>query len=684
MEYINNTVCVTMHELICSEEGEAVMSRSNYEKLLARGRMFSFRPGKGLGSYALIEFASLPERFRKRFIDKYGDPAQIIKKELMNDTLKIDTKARKFYAEEFVLPNGKHLPDDKIEEYALNASVLNVLLDRVQNMKTLRKALGNNTKIFWETLVGTSETLRKTHAHTLPENSARLRDKINTYKREGYESLISRKFCNENTLKITEEAGNLLVALKRSRVPVYSSARIFTKFNEVAAAKGWRPLKSEKSMLQFLNRPDIQPLWYDAVHGEMKAYQRYKRRHKTILPTLRDELWYSDGTKLNLYYRGCDSKNNTVKLTTGVYEVMDAATEVLLGYHISESESADTMRRAFRMAITTAMHKPYEIVFDNQSGYKPLAKSGFFDRIKGKLARTTEPYNAPSKTIESAFKRFQDMLAEDWRFTGRNITSKGAESRPNMEFIDANVKNLFTYEEMTAAYIEFRQKWNWAPHPQTGVPRMQMYLNSVNPETYEIDQWDMIDMFWETTELPSTYTTSGITIQVDKREYTYEVFAADGDPDMEFYDRNTFAKFWVKYDTDDMTKVKLYDKNAAGEFRFVADARPFATIHRARQSQKEGEMSFISRMQQKELERRVTKQIAAAELETAHGVAPEQFGLIRPRLKGINANKAEQLMDKQIRTTQRKERSTTIPTIVDLNKIISNMTYDQIDMYNKL
>lgn len=683
MEYYNKIVCVTVDDLTRSDDGEAIMSLPNYKYHLKERKLTVVRPGKGLGSYALIEFASLPERFRKKFIDKYGDPAEIIKKELMNDTLKIDTAARKFYAEEFVLPNGKHLPDDKIEEYTINASVLNELLHDVAHKRALRKALGNTTPIFWEFVYSMSEKFREQYEHTLPKNAARLRDKLNQYKREGYASLISRKFCNANTLKITEEAGNLLIALKRSRVPVYSNSRIFTKFNEVAAAKGWRPLKSEKSMLQFLNRPDIQPLWYDAVHGETKAYQRYKRRHKTILPTLRDELWYSDGTKLNLYYRGCDSNGKTVKLTTSVYEVMDAATEVLLGYHISDSESADTMRRAFRMAITTAMHKPYEIVFDNQSGYKPLAKSGFFDRIKGKLARTTEPYNAPSKTIEAAFKRFQDMLAEDWRFTGRNITAKGAESRPNMEFIDANVQNLFTYEEMVVVYAEFRQKWNWAPHPQTGIPRMQMYLNSINPETHEIDQWDMIDMFWETTELPNTYTTSGITIQVDKKEYTYEVFAADGDPDMEFYDKHTFAKFWVKYDPEDMTKVKLYDKNASGEFRFVADARPFATIHRARQSQKEGEMSFISRMQQKELERRVTKQIAAAELETAHGVAPEQYGLVRPKIKGITNTKTEQLMDKQVKVVKRNKPKASIP-IRDMDKIISNMTYDQVEMYNKM
>ncbi len=56
-----------MHELTRPYNGEAVMSRSAYDHLVARGRVNVLRPGKGLGSYALIEYRSLPERFRTRF-----------------------------------------------------------------------------------------------------------------------------------------------------------------------------------------------------------------------------------------------------------------------------------------------------------------------------------------------------------------------------------------------------------------------------------------------------------------------------------------------------------------------------------------------------------------------------------------------------------------------------------------
>lgn len=77
-------------------------------------------------------------------------------------------------------------------------------------------------------------------------------------------------------------------------------------------------------MVQWFERPEIEPLWYDAVFGELAAHQRYGRKHKTKLPERRDTLWYGDGTKLNLYYRDEDGKIRT----TMVYEVIDAYSEV--------------------------------------------------------------------------------------------------------------------------------------------------------------------------------------------------------------------------------------------------------------------------------------------------------------------------------------------------------------------
>ena len=102
-----------MHELTRSDDGEAVMSRSAYDHLVTRNRVNVLRPGKGLGSYALIEYRSLPERFRIRFEEKYGDPEKTMKQDEM--PLAMDAEAQRFY-HDHLLPSGEHLPEEKQTE----------------------------------------------------------------------------------------------------------------------------------------------------------------------------------------------------------------------------------------------------------------------------------------------------------------------------------------------------------------------------------------------------------------------------------------------------------------------------------------------------------------------------------------------------------------------------------------
>lgn len=678
MEYYNKIICVTIEDLTRQDDGEAVMTLSNYKQLVARKRLNVIRQGRGLGGYVRIEYDSVPERFRERFVAKYGNPAEAMQEKCMGDAIKIDKAARDFF-EAHLLPTGEHLPVEKIEEYTINASVLNELVEMLNDRAAMRKALGGNAMRVWETISGTVERFRDKPGHTLPTSLPRLKAKINEYRRESYECLISRKFGNENTLKITKEAGDQIIALKRSRVPVYTNEQIFHEFNRIAFERGWKCLKSINSLILYLNRPEIEPLWYDAVCGELAAKQRYGRKHKTKLPQMRDALWYSDGTKLNLYYKAYES-NRLVVRTTQVYEVMDAFSEVLLGYHISDSEDFEAQYHAFRMAIESSGHKPYEIVNDNQGGHKKLTAIGFLDRITTKISRRTAPYNGNSKTIESAFGRFQaQILHRDWRFTGQNITTKSDKSRPNLEFIEANKENLYTLQELKAEYAKMREVWNVAKHPATGRPRIEMYRRSTNPETIPVDRLDMIEMFWILTDQPSTFTSAGITIQIKNKTYTYEVMDATGMPDMEFRRKHTNRPFRVKYDPQDMTQVRLYVETHSG-LRYVADAQPYVEIHRAQQEQKPGEMAFIRQMEIVGKQERINRAISAAELEMVYGVAPEQHGLNRPRLKGLNATAVDSLM----MGLHKPKRAPEPIDIGVVEKVISNRTFDEASIYDKL
>ena len=168
MEYFNKIVCVTYAELINCSDGEPVINRNTLDSMLRRKPYLRIQRGGGLESCALIDYLSLPERYRIRFEQKYGDPVELIKEKCMKDRLKIDDAARTFFEDYRYDKAGEmvSLTERKKEEYTINASVLNELISILNDREGYRKALGGSTKKVWETIIGTADRLRDSYGHT--------------------------------------------------------------------------------------------------------------------------------------------------------------------------------------------------------------------------------------------------------------------------------------------------------------------------------------------------------------------------------------------------------------------------------------------------------------------------------------------------------------------------------------
>lgn len=635
MEYYNNALCVSFEELTTGDP--PIMAVGTLKSLRHRQRLIAASRGGGEGTIALFVYSSLPKRYRDKWEELYGKPEETMRNELLKAKVVMDDLARQHYEAYEYLLNGipTRLKPELIEEYTLNASVIGSLLRIRERMEVETKMKGNPKRNLWQPLLDTSEAIREIYPHTLPPSMSRFKDKISKFKKEGYASLISKKVGNSNTLKLTIEAQELLIAMKRSRKPIYTDQQLFDEFNRRAEEKGWKPLKSIASLRNFLKRPDVEPLWLDAVMGEQVSRLKFDRRHRTELPTLRDALWYGDGTKLNLYYQDKKGKPSTLQ----VYEVIDAATEVMLGYHISETEDHWAQYHAFRMAIQLSGHRPFEIVTDNQGGQKKLSAQGLLSKIALRH-RPTTPYNGRSKTIESLFGRFQSqILHKRWNFTGMNITATKATSRPNREFIEANASALPTRAELLKDYAECRNEWNNMVVGETGKTRMEIYLESVNPDTPAVSEYDLIDWFWLTTDKPSTFTASGIEVTINKVKRAYEVLDENGMPDLAWRRLHTNRRFYVQYDPADMGSVRLLTEDK----RFERVAKPYISVPRAQQDQTAADKNFLREMQERVAQERVDRLVEAREIEQAHGTAPEQNGLLSPMPKGLPKEYQEQL-----------------------------------------
>ena len=654
MEYYNKILCVTFAELTGGRD--PVMKANTLKCNVQRCNIACARRGGGEGTQALYVWSSIPEKYRRRFVATYGDPEEKMREAMTKASIKIDANAREYYeAYTYMDKDGqeRHLTEKMIEEYTINASVLGELEKMAARRQAIRSSLNAPMSGAWDLILDSSERMRESYGHTLPGTLARLKTRLKAWKSDGYQSVVSGKLGNSSALKITGDFLKLIVALKRSKVPVYTDAQLFEKANEIAEERGWKPIRSLSGMKRWLSSPSVEPLWYDAVYGEQAARQRYGRKHKTALPTRRDTLWYGDGTKLNLYYRDEQGKVRT----TQVYEVIDAMSEVLLGYCISDTEDYEAQYHAYRMAIQKSGHKPYEIVYDNQGGHKKLDSDGFIGKIC-RVHRPTQPYNGESKTIESVFGRFQaQVLHKDWRFTGQNVTAKKASSRPNVEFIEANKDSLYTLEELKDAYAAARKEWNEGVHPATGERRIDMYEKSVNEETQEVTLHDMVDMFWVFTKRMATFTDQGLQVTVKGEKRQYEVCSSPGVPDHEWRRKHTYERFIVAYDPYDFASIRLYTKGTDGSLRFERTAEPYILIHRALQDQQgTDDAKFIRQEQEANLQDRIERTVAGRTIAAEHGTDAEQQGLHSPKLKGTTAAVQRQIDHRMERYSQPPEQ----------------------------
>ncbi len=349
-ERFNGNLCL-VSAWIYSEEG--VMSMPNYKAMIRRNRIRQARKG-GNGRTALIEWNSIPMPWQDKIAAILGDPLEVLPVNYFLREMERDNEAYKYY-NEYRTPEGQALPEKKKLEYAANAAVLNNV-QKVMNHRILkRRSQAGSTRDIWAVMAADVHSLSKADwPHRIPKNVRRLREKYKHYIKEGYDSLIHAGYGNKNSEKINYDAGMWFIARWADNINKVANVRqLKTEYNSIAASKGWEKIKSAQSIYDFLHKEEYKSLWYGHRYGDAKAKEKYRRQFSTKLPTMREALWESDGTKLNYYYRA--AKDGKMKMTTcKVYEVLDVYSEVLLGYHISHSEDFKAQYSAYKMALEFA------------------------------------------------------------------------------------------------------------------------------------------------------------------------------------------------------------------------------------------------------------------------------------------------------------------------------------------
>ena len=626
---------VDLNDLTRTDDGPAIIAYDTLAKLAQRGKATRLRRGCRKTA-ALFDYASLPSEYKEAFVAKYGDPD--IQKIQQKMQFRTDQMARDWFHDD-----ERGIPSNLAEKYTVNASVLRMLSGMRARMSASRSTSGGGG-IAWDAILEESERLRRICGHTLPKSAARLAELIRRFDKEGYGCLVSKKLGNSNSRVITEEMGRMIIALKRSKTPVYSDEMIRREVNRAGGEKGWKEVKSKASITNFLEENIA--LWKDTEVGTTKAKMMLNRMHTTILPTMPNARWEGDGTKVNLYYRTyVDGKEKMA--TFWVYEFIDMASEVMLGRCFSQGEDFDTFYRALRSAVEFAGVFPYELVNDNQSSATTNQVKEWLGRCV-QVPRTTAPHNGPSKSIESIFGRFQStVLARHWNFTGQNITAKKDSSRTAIDFTLGNIAALPHYQECVAMYEADVRVWNTSLHPDQarypGMTRMDVYRRESCPDCAAVTDASRADAFWIKSKDPVTYTNSGLKVTIKGETFLFEVQGADGYPDLDWLDANNGRKFFYSYDPRDISVAKLYSYEPKTGYRYEATALPKVRIHRDIWSQTKEDGGYIREMEERVKEHAVRRHQLVKDIEREFGTAPEQRGLRSPLPAGVTRTEYERI-----------------------------------------
>ncbi|MFK1772246.1 hypothetical protein ACIXBT_20855 [Bacteroides fragilis] len=532
-DYSRSRTLKGVHPSTLSEEELApIMSIPNYKKLAAKEKINVVRSGRGLGGYVLVEIATMPLRFQERIKLKYGDMKEDVIRNWLGNHYHIDAKAREFYTR-FRFDNGDALPPEHIQEYTVNASVIEAVMRAMEDATFMRKAMKAGP-VNWGELAGAISYYQAEFGHTLPVSSNRFKKRVNDFKANGYESLISRKFMNQNRRKVTYDIERLLLSIDAQpeqpfNTTVWEQYNLFVQgelelydpeTGEVLnpadfTDKDGNPLVlSPATVANYLNNPKNK-----ALRGKLhmsqwdfnNAYRPYHLRSigeyslsKVSLDDRDLPRPMKDGNRVKAYY---------------AYDVVSGA---VVGYAYNRYKTTelflDCMRNMFQTLDRNGMYIPAELEVEHH------LVSDFADGLMQAgtvfpLIRWCNPGNSREKRAEHKNREKKYGVEKRTQVGIGRWYAKLEANRPKEEKVYDEKNNTYkvktySYEELVADDIRAIETFNAQPHPNQkrypGMSRWDVLCAHQNPNLAPWDKavlYRFIGQHTETTIRQNTYCT---------------------------------------------------------------------------------------------------------------------------------------------------------------------------------
>ena len=519
-----------------------IMSRAKYDKDVQRGKIRVVRkPAPGYP--ALVDYASLEPDIQRKVEDYFGgNPYTIVKKKPLGGKIEVDYKAFEFFSN-YRYADGAPIPTERqnnILLWANNACILNALKKSLAEHTQARAERGKRPQYseFYAlavTLVKEANEPKIIHGdktiefeNNLPTNPRRLRQKLEEYIANGYESLVKHNSSNRNAQLVTSKVEALILSLYAMKNKPYAKAahKLYVDFlyaNKVIIDKGTGEIYdpndadfidkngnkkelSKGTVWQIVNKPSNR-LIVDRLRNDAKYY---KDRHE---PHHHREPAQFSLSKISMDDR--DIPNSEAK----AYYAFDTMSGCILGRAYSRDKNMELVIECFRnMFVFLDQHQlgvPMEVEVEehlmNNLRDSVLGENGLF-----KYVRWCNPGNSQEKWAETGI-RLKKLGAEkdNQEYIGRFYSKLEANRPPQVGEWNADGMRIKdhtrTYEKAVAEDLLTIIQHNNEEHPRfKGQTRLQVLLNNINPDVPRIDKAllnRMLGYVTETTIRRSQYVT---------------------------------------------------------------------------------------------------------------------------------------------------------------------------------
>lgn len=497
MEFYNEILCISGSELIISENNtNGLMPENTYKSLQRRNQLKVVRRAC-YNQPALIDLNSLPSKYRDLAVTKIGVPKTEATVKPFKDKIIADVKALNFYSA-YILSDGRPLPPERQTEYAVNASILNAIQEVYESLKRCKAKVGKGVNGFWRDATLAVNEQRAKRGHTLPSKEVPLKRVYAKYISKSYEALISRKYCNDNSRKVSDKLENLIMSLytmpnKPFVTDTHSLYLMFlTGKIEVVDAKtgelfnpkdfyenGEPIIVGETTVRNYLNQPYNRAIVDKVRMGPKRFNDTHRPHHHRHSPNF-------SFSKISM-----DDRDLPRKCTNGMwvkaYYAYDVASGCVIGkaYNLKKDEILflDCCRDMFRLIEREGFGMPMEVEVEHHLVNK------FFDDL-GQMfpfLRICNAGNSQEKRAEHlnrAKKYGVEMKTQTGigRWWSKHEAYTVDRDKKGDEFIE---KNQLPYDKLVADDKKACDDFNNQLHPKQkkypGKTRWQVLVENMNP-----------------------------------------------------------------------------------------------------------------------------------------------------------------------------------------------------------